>query len=289
MRIANVLDRPHLVSDDGTRVADVATVVGAEFGTFSELYGRWDEFVARARAAEPASAAWVPLDRSLLGSPSPAPRQILAAGLNYSEHAAESGFTVPDVLPPVFTKFVTSLSGPDSVVALPPNGKTDWETELVVIIGRGGRDIAEADVWSHVAGVAVGQDLSERVAQMQGPVPQFSMGKSFAGFTPVGPWLVTPDALADPDDIALGCSIDGEVVQDGRTRDLIFPVPALISGLSAVVELLPGDLVFTGTPAGVGVGRTPQRFLQAGEELTTWAEGIGELRQRFTSTAVTAP
>jgi 2-keto-4-pentenoate hydratase/2-oxohepta-3-ene-1,7-dioic acid hydratase in catechol pathway len=281
VKIANLDSRPHLVSDDGTSLIDAADAVGTEFSTFGAVYSGWEEFRRRAAEVDLAGATTVPLDRRRLGSPSPAPRQIVAIGLNYRAHAAESGFSVPETLPPVFTKFVTSLSGPDTEVELPEGGNTDWEVELVVVIGRGGRDIPEADAWSHVAGLAVGQDISERVSQLQGPAPQFSLGKSFAGFAPIGPWLVTPDEFEDPDDIALGCAIDGETVQSGRTSDLLFPVPSLISRISGTIELLPGDILFTGTPAGVGVGRDPQRFLQPGEVLTTWAEGIGGLRQSF--------
>lgn len=285
MKLANLSGRPHLVSDDGTFLVDAAAVLGDEFCTFHNVYDNWNEFQQRARRLEFSALPNVPLDRRRLGSPSPAPRQVIAVGLNYGEHAAESGFALPDQLPPIFTKFVTCLSGPETDVILPEGGNTDWEVELVVVMGRGGRDIVEGEAWSHVAGLSVGQDLSERVSQLQGPAPQFSLGKSFAGFAPIGPWLVTPDEFGNPDDIGLGCAIDGEIVQEGRTADLLFPVSALISRISAVVELLPGDIIFTGTPAGVGQGRHPQRFLQPGEVLTTWAEGIGELRQRFTTTS----
>lgn len=282
MKIANFDNRPHLVSDDRTTLMDAAAVLGEDFATFAGIYARWDEFRQRVRSADFTQAPKHAVDPKRLGSPSPAPRQIIAIGLNYRAHAAESGFSVPETLPPIFTKFVTSLSGPDTEVTLPEGGNTDWEAELVVVIGSGGRDIAEHAAWDHVAGVAIGQDISERVSQLQGPAPQFSLGKSFAGFAPIGPWLVTPDELSNRDDIALGCAVDGETVQDGRTSELIFPVHTLISKISSVVELLPGDVIFTGTPSGVGVGRTPQRFLQPGEVLTTWAEGIGELRQHFT-------
>ncbi|GAA3309858.1 hypothetical protein GCM10020295_75530 [Streptomyces cinereospinus] len=220
-------------------------------------------------------------DPADLGSPAPAPRQTLAVGLNYRDHASESGFAAPEGLPPVFTKFVTSISGPVTEVRLPEGGNTDWEVELVAVIGRRAEGVSEADAWGHVAGLAVGQDISERVSQLAGPAPQFSLGKSFPGFSPVGPWLVTPDEFDDPDDLELRCAVNGEEVQKGRTRDLIFSVPALVSKLSAVLPLLPGDVVFTGTPAGVGLGRSPQRFLSAGDELVSTVEGIGELRQTF--------
>ncbi|MFB2587013.1 fumarylacetoacetate hydrolase family protein [Herbiconiux liukaitaii] len=281
MKIANYDNRPHLVTPDEAAVIDLAEVLGDRFASFVQIFEQWDDFVENVRAIDPATAPSSPLNRERLGSPSPSPRQAVAVGLNYRAHAAESGFAVPDTLPPTFTKFVSSITGPDTEVELPASGNTDWEAELVVIIGRGGRRIAESEAWSHVAGLAIGQDLSERVTQMQGPAPQFSLGKSFPGFAPIGPWLVTPEEFADPDAISLGCAIDGETVQNGSTRDLIFPISALLAKISEIITLQPGDIVFTGTPEGVGVGRSPQRFLQPGEQLRTWAEGIGELHQRF--------
>ncbi|MFD4753013.1 fumarylacetoacetate hydrolase family protein [Streptomyces sp. NPDC058426] len=279
MRIANLSGRLSLIVD-GTAV----DVEQASDGLFSAdpqaVYARWAEF--RAWAAGAGLPAGTAFKDSELGAPAPAPRQILAIGLNYREHAAESGFEAPEGLPPVFTKFVTSLSGPVSEVKLPGNGKTDWEVELVAVIGERAENVSEADAWKHVAGLAAGQDISERVVQLAGPAPQFSLGKSYPGFAPVGPWLVTPDEFENPDDLALGCAVNGEEVQNGRTRDLIFSVPALISRLSAVLPLLPGDVLFTGTPAGVGLGRDPQRWLHAGDELVSTIEGIGELRQTFT-------
>jgi 2-keto-4-pentenoate hydratase/2-oxohepta-3-ene-1,7-dioic acid hydratase in catechol pathway len=172
-------------------------------------------------------------------------------------------------------------------VVLPEGGHTDWEVELVAVIGKRARNISEADAWDHVAGLSVGQDLSERITQAAGPSPQFSLGKSLPGFGPTGPWLVTTDELDDPADLELGCSINGEQMQKGRTRDLIFSVPAMISRLSQRLPLLPGDVLFTGTPAGVGLGRDPQRFLAPGDELVSYVCGIGELRQRFVAARTT--
>ncbi len=211
----------------------------------------------------------------------PTPRQIFAIGLNYRDHADESGFTVPEA-PTVFTKFVSSVTGPNTTVTLPADGNTDWEVELVAVVGRTAHDVSEAEAWSHVAGLTVGQDLSERKAQFVGPVPQFSLGKSFPGFSPTGPWVVTLDEVDDPADLELGCAINGEQMQLGRTRDLVFSVPSLIAKLSAIVTLLPGDLIFTGTPAGVGVGRDPKVFLQPGDTLVSWVDGIGTLTQTMT-------
>ena len=132
-----------------------------------------------------------------------------------------------------------------------------------------------------MAGVTAGQDISERIMQGAGPSPQFSLAKSLPGFGPTGPWLVTTDEFADPDDLELGCTVNGREMQHGRTRDLIFSVPALLAALSRRLPLLPGDVVFTGTPAGVGMGRSPQVWLAPGDELVGYVTGIGELRQRF--------
>jgi len=278
VRIANLSGRLVLLHEG--RAVDVERASGGAFGADPQaVYERWEEFAAWAAGADlTGGTAFEPRD---LGSPSPSPRQVLAAGLNYRDHAAESGFAVPEGLPPVFTKFSTSISGPVTEVRLPEGGHTDWEVELVAVIGRRAEQVREADAWSHVAGLAAGQDISERILQLSGPAPQFSLGKSYPGFAPIGPWLVSVDEFDDPDDLELSCAINGEEVQKGRTRDLIFSVPALVSRLSAVLPLLPGDVIFTGTPAGVGLGRTPQRWLAAGDELVSSIEGIGELRQRF--------
>lgn len=279
MKLANVEGRAVLVTDDD-RGVDVERASAGKFGPSPQsIFDEWDGFTAWAEDAElQPDVVFSPAE---LGCPSPMPRQVIAVGLNYRAHAAESGFEVPSGLPPTFTKFVTALTGPRAEVALPAGGNTDWEVELVVIIGRTATMVAEQEAWDHVAGLTVGQDLSERVTQMAGPAPQFSLGKSFPNFAPVGPWMVTPDEVPDRDDLHLECAIDGEVVQSGRTADLIFSVPALISRLSQTISLLPGDLIFTGTPAGVGVGREPQRFLQPGETLVSRIAGIGELHQVF--------
>lgn len=280
MRIGNLGGRLVIVRDG--RAVDVERASGGRFAADPQaVYGDWEGFRDWAASAEPPDGA--AFDPSELGAPVPAPRQVFAIGLNYREHAAESGFDAPEGLPPVFTKFATSITGPVTEVTLPPGGHTDWEVELVAVIGRPARDVAEDDAWDHVAGLTVGQDISERVTQMAGPAPQFSLGKSFPGFAPTGPWVVTPDEFDDPDDLELTAAINGEEVQKGRTRELIFSVPLLVARLSAVLPLLPGDLVFTGTPAGVGLGRDPQRWLAPGDELVSRVEGIGELRQRFAS------
>jgi 2-keto-4-pentenoate hydratase/2-oxohepta-3-ene-1,7-dioic acid hydratase in catechol pathway len=182
---------------------------------------------------------------------------------------------VPEV-PATFTKFPTSLSGPFDDIEI-VGDTVDWEVELVAVLGRRADRVSEADAWSHVAGLTVGQDISDRSLQFAAG-SQFSLGKSRRGFGPMGPWLVTLDEFDDPNDLALGCSVDGEVVQDARSDDLIFSVPRIIAELSSVLPLLPGDVIFTGTPSGVGMARKPPRALAPGNVVETWIEGIGQMR-----------
>ncbi|MGO9162079.1 MAG: fumarylacetoacetate hydrolase family protein [Streptosporangiaceae bacterium] len=287
MRVANIAGRLALVHD-GNRAVDVARASSGRFGPdVQPVYDRWQEFSDWAGSATLPAAE--PFDSADLGAPAPAPRQVFGIGLNYSDHAAESGFEVPDKLPPTFTKWPSCITGPYGEVTLPPDGHTDWEVELVVIIGQACRDVPEDSAWEHVAGLSAGQDLSERIIQLAGPAPQFCLGKSFPRFGPVGPWLVTPDEFDNPDDLELGCTVNGEQMQRDRTSKLIFSVPGLITRLSHVLTLWPGDIIFTGTPAGVGMGRDPQRWLAAGDELVSHIEGIGELRHRFVRAPAAAP
>ncbi len=276
MRIGNLAGRLVILTDGGA--IDVEQASGGRFGAGPQaVYERWAEFAAWGATARGSEE---PYDTKLLGAPSPAPRQVFGIGLNYREHAEEAGFGVPDY-PSVFTKFPSCITGPCTDVVLPPGGHSDWEVELVAVIGAEGWQVGEEAGWNYVAGLCVGQDLSERVTQMASKPPQFSAGKSFPGFGPTGSWLVTPDEFGDPDDLELGCSINGVQMQKSRTGNLIISVPQLVARLSTFVRLLPGDLIFTGTPAGVGHGRSPQRWLAPGEELVSYVEGIGELRQHF--------
>lgn len=280
MRLVNINDRLHLVTGRGA--LDVSEASGGAWSADAqEVFDNWDAFRAWADAALKSGSAdtRVSYDPAELGPPVPRPRQIFAVGLNYQAHASESGFEAPES-PVIFTKFVSSLTGPSTTVAL-PDGSVDWEVELVVAIAKGGRNIAVEDALNHVAGVTVGQDLSERQRQHSGPAPQFSLAKSHAGFSPLGPELVTLDEIEDLAKLAITAKINDEVVQQGNTSQLIFPVPELIAHLSRVVELYPGDLIFTGTPAGVGAGRVPPRFLTVGDTLTSSIEGLGQMQQVF--------
>ncbi|MFI0149362.1 fumarylacetoacetate hydrolase family protein [Streptomyces lydicus] len=258
----------------GENVIDVERASAGRFpaGPLA-VFERWPEFVEWAEGTTDGPAAPV----GPAGAPSPAPRQVFAIGLNYRDHAEESGLGLPDS-PATFTKFVTSLTGPQTQLRL-PSEFVDWEAELVVVIGRRTERVTAEDAWRHVAGLTVGQDFSERIVQSAGPVPQFSLGKSFPGFAPTGPVLVTADEFTDPDDLEIECLINGESVQKSRTSSMVFGVSELMARLSAVCPLLPGDLIFTGTPAGVGAARTPRRFLRPGDEVVTRIESIGQLRQ----------
>jgi 2-keto-4-pentenoate hydratase/2-oxohepta-3-ene-1,7-dioic acid hydratase in catechol pathway len=280
MRFGTLRGRFVLVSDG--RALDVAAASGGALPADARAaLSRWDEVLAWAATADWSGAAEV--TDAGLGPPVPDPRQVFAVALNYRPHAAEAGFVAPDE-PLMFTKFPSCITGPVTTVAL-PEGNVDWEIEVVAVIGRGGHRIPRSSAWDAVAGLTCGQDLSERLTQLRGKPAQFSLGKSFPGFGPVGPVAVTPDAFPDRDDIGFAAELisgtDREIVQSGRTSEMIFPVDDLVARLSAICPLLPGDLIFTGTPAGVGNRRTPQRFLRPGETLISRLDGVGEIRQSF--------
>jgi 2,4-didehydro-3-deoxy-L-rhamnonate hydrolase len=273
MKLANLDGRLVVVLADG--VTDVATASSGRFGPDPmSAYDDWPSF--RAWAIDVTDRA-APLDDRRLQCPVPRPRQVFAVGLNYRSHAAEAGMAVPEV-PATFTKFPASLAGPFDDIEI-VGSTVDWEVELVVVIGTLADRVDEADAWSHVAGLTVGQDVSDRTLQFAAGA-QFSLGKSRRGYGPMGPWLVTLDEVPNADDLALGCSVDGEKMQEARTGDLIFSVARLVAQLSAVLPLLPGDVIFTGTPDGIGATRKPPQFLQPGQVLESWVEGIGTIRNR---------
>ena len=275
MKLASVKGRAALIVDG--KAVDVATASGATFGpNIAGLYVVWEAFTTWAASADLGSGSdFVDAD---LDAPSPSPSQVFAIGLNYRAHAAEGGRDVPKA-PAVFTKFPTCLGRPYDAVANVP-GRHDWEAELVVVIGKEARNVAAADAWSYVAGVTCGQDFSERDTQ-NASGGHFSLGKSFPGFGPTGPWLVTPDELPNRDDLAISCEVSGVVMQSSRTSNMVFSIPVLIEHISSILRLLPGDLIFTGTPEGVGYARTPPRLLTTGDVVVTTNEGVGVIRQRI--------
>jgi 2-keto-4-pentenoate hydratase/2-oxohepta-3-ene-1,7-dioic acid hydratase in catechol pathway len=211
---------------------------------------------------------------TVLGAPIPHPRQSFGIGLNYRDHAGETGAQLPPA-PLTFTKFPSCIAGPTADVPL-SGAMVDWEVEIVAVIGSQSSQVSPADAWNVVAGLTLGQDISDRAVQMTGVPPQFSLGKSFANFGPTGPALVSVDAFADPDDIGLWCDVAGERMQDARSSQLIFSIPTLVAYLSSICTLYPGDVIFTGTPSGVGMARG--RFLEVGEVIVSGADVIGELR-----------
>jgi 2,4-didehydro-3-deoxy-L-rhamnonate hydrolase len=215
-----------------------------------------------------------PVAGTPLDAPVPRPGQVFAIGLNYASHTAESGMEVPPA-PLTFTKFPSSIAGPTADVPL-SGEMVDWEVEIVVVIGRRCSYVPVDEAWDVVAGLTLGQDISDRAVQLTGTPPQFSLGKSFPSYAPIGPAVVSVDSLADPSDLALWCDVSGERMQDSRTTNLIFSIPVLVAYLSSICTLEPGDIIFTGTPDGVGMARG--RFLAQGDIIVSGAEGIGELR-----------
>jgi 2-keto-4-pentenoate hydratase/2-oxohepta-3-ene-1,7-dioic acid hydratase in catechol pathway len=233
------------------------------------------DLTERCRRGE-AGAAGGDVAEAVLDAPIPRPGQVFAIGLNYADHAAESGMAAPPA-PLTFTKFASSIAGPTADVPL-SGAMVDWEVEIVAVIGRRCSQVAVADAWGVVAGLTLGQDISDRAVQLTGTPPQFSLGKSFPAYSPIGPAIVSVDAFADPDDLELWCDVSGERMQASRSSQLIFSIPTLVAYLSSICTLEPGDLIFTGTPSGVGMGRG--RYLADGDVITSGAEGIGELRNR---------
>ena len=273
-RLGSVDGRAVLV--DGDHLYDVerasAGTVPSEPRLAIAEHRRLHDLAAELAGTEPTAA----VADVTLGPPVPWPRHVFGVGLNYRTHAAETGMALPEA-PLVFTKFPGCLAGPVGDVAL-ASDTTDYEAELVVVIGAEVKGVAVADAWDAVAGLMIGQDVSDRALQNAGDRPQFSLGKSHDGYGPTGPFVVAADLVADRDDLAIGCTVNGEVRQSDRTANLIFSVPELVSYLSGVLTLQPGDLVFTGTPSGVGL--PTRNFLRAGDTVETTIEGLGTLRTR---------
>jgi 2-keto-4-pentenoate hydratase/2-oxohepta-3-ene-1,7-dioic acid hydratase in catechol pathway len=276
IHLANLAGRAVIVRDE--RAVDVERTSGGRFASDPmAALASWDAFFAWADGLSD-EVFETPVAPERLGPPIPRPGKVIGIGVNYRAHAHEAGMELPKQ-PMIFTKFPSCLVGPRAEIVL-SSGTVDWEVELVVAIGRLARRVPAARALGYVAGYCVGQDVSDRRLQFADKPPQFSLGKSLDTFGPLGPALVTLDALRDPNDLAIRCEIDGVVMQDGRTSDMIFSVPELVAFLSARLPLEPGDLIFTGTPAGVGSTRTPRRYLKPGEVVTSTIEGLGTLINR---------
>ena len=213
------------------------------------------------------------LTGATLGPPVPRPRNSYGVGLNYRSHAEEASMEIPDV-PLVFTKFPSCITGPFDEVRL-RSDRCDYEGELVVVVGPGGADIDPADAWDHVVGLTIGQDVSDRHAQFMTQPPQFNLGKSFDTFGPIGPVVASPDCFDDPDDLTLTTHVNGEARQDDRTSNMVFPVADLVAFLSRITTLATGDIIFTGTPDGIGAAQG--LFLADGDVITTTIDGIGTM------------
>ncbi|MCS6860669.1 MAG: fumarylacetoacetate hydrolase family protein [Abditibacteriales bacterium] len=212
-----------------------------------------------------------------LKAPVPDPRKIICVGLNYADHAAESGAAIPSE-PVLFSKYPTAIIGPNEPILLPPESQeVDYEVELVFIIGKRGRRIPRERAMDYVAGYTVGHDVSARDWQLRKPGGQWLLGKTFDTFAPIGPALVTQDEVPDPHNLKITCKVNDELLQNSNTNQLIFKIDDLVAYISQVITLEPGDLVFTGTPAGVGFARKPPRFLQDGDVCELEVEGIGKL------------
>jgi 2,4-diketo-3-deoxy-L-fuconate hydrolase len=206
--------------------------------------------------------------------------KFICIGLNYADHAAESGMPLP-AEPVVFSKWTSAITGPDDDVEIPRGStRTDWEVELGVVIGTGGRYIEEADALAHVAGYCVVNDVSEREVQLERGGGQWDKGKGHDTFGPIGPWLVTADEVPDPQALDLWLEVDGHRFQNGNTRTMVFGVAQLVSHLSQFMSLQPGDVISTGTPPGVGLGQKPPRYLVAGQTMRLGIQGLGVQTQR---------
>jgi 2,4-diketo-3-deoxy-L-fuconate hydrolase len=267
-------ERPGVTLPDGTR-RDASAVADDWNEAFFDSGGieRLRQWVETQAASSPAVS-----DSIRLGPPVARPSKIVCVGLNYRDHAAESGQAVP-AEPVLFMKASTALSGPHDPVLIPPGStKLDWEVELAFVIGRRASHVAEASAASHVAGYAAMNDVSERSFQIERG-GQWVKGKSCDSFAPLGPWLVTPDEVPDPHSLALSLKVNGETVQKSNTAQMIFRVPELVSYISRFMTLLPGDVVSTGTPSGVGLGFKPPRFLEAGDVVEPSVEHLGNQRQ----------
>jgi 2-keto-4-pentenoate hydratase/2-oxohepta-3-ene-1,7-dioic acid hydratase in catechol pathway len=266
-------ERPGVLDGDG-HVRDLSAHIGDISGEVLS-----DEGLSRIAAIDPQNLPRA-ADGARLGSPVAAPSKFVAIGLNYSDHAAEVGLAIPSE-PIIFLKAVTSVCGPNDPVEKPRGStKLDWEVELGLVIGKRAKYVEEADALSHVAGYCLANDVSERNFQTERQ-GQWTKGKSHDTFGPLGPWLVTKDEIADPHTLSMWLDVNGERQQSGSTTTMIFKVPKIVSYVSQFMTLLPGDVIVTGTPPGVGSGKKPPRFLNVGDVVTLGVEGLGTQRQQI--------
>ena len=269
-------ERPGVILPDGRRVD--ATAFGSDYdeaffgGSGLDRLSRW--------VAEEGRRAPTIAPDARLGPPIARPSKIVCVGLNYRDHASETGQPLP-LEPVLFFKATTAITGPNDDVVIPKGGtKLDWEVELAVVVGRRASYVDKDRAPQHVAGYLLHNDYSERAFQLE-RAGQWVKGKSCDTFAPLGPYLATPDEIADVHNLRMWLDVNGETMQCGSTKDLVFDVPALVSYISQFMTLLPGDVISTGTPAGVGLGKKPPRYLAAGDDVALGIEGLGEARQRI--------
>lgn len=261
----------------GDAVIDLSAADASIPSTMREFLAGGEVPLASAKAAVEKAEHGIPASDVTIHAPINNPEKIICIGLNYADHAAESGMPIPNE-PIVFSKYASSIIDPGANIVAPSvSSQVDYEAELVVAIGKSGRHISVEDALSHVAGYMVGHDVSARDYQLEKPGGQWMMGKTFDTFAPIGPDLVTADDVSDPHNLGIRCILNGETVQDSNTSQLIFNVPTLIVYLSHVFTLAPGDLIFTGTPPGVGMGRDPQVWLKHGDQVVCEVDGLGRL------------
>lgn len=264
-------EKPGLLHEDGT-IRDLS-------GLIDDLAGDtlFPENLARL-ADQDASSLPVVEGNPRLGPPVSGTGKFICIGLNYADHAAESGMDVPPE-PVIFMKATSAICGPNDPIIIPRGSeKTDWEVELAVIIGKPAKYVSEEEAMDHVAGYAVTNDVSERAFQAE-RAGQWTKGKSCDNFGQIGPWLVTKDEIADPQNLAMSLSVNGETMQDGSSKTMVYGVRFLVHYLSQFMTLHPGDVISTGTPPGVGLGMKPPRYLKAGDVVELSIEGLGRQRQ----------
>lgn len=264
-------EKPGLLDDAGN-MRDLSCV-------FDELTpARLSPECIRALSALSAEALPLVEGKPRIGAPIPTPRQFIAIGLNYSDHATEAGLPPPDE-PVVLLKSSACIAGPDDDVVMPTGAsKVDYEIELGIVIGLRGRNIAKEDARSHIAGYVIANDVSERAFQLERG-GTWDKGKSYPGFGPIGPWLVTADAIDDPQALRMELRVNGAIRQSGSTANMIFGISEIVSYVSMFFELSPGDLIITGTPAGVGLGAG--NYIRAGDQVELEIEGLGVQRHTF--------
>lgn len=278
-RLANLKGRAQFIVGDiaSPRAIDVATASNNSLSADPmSCFAHWDSLKKLATTLD--TSTGTPVAIADLSCPVPQPRQMFAVGLNYRQHAAEMGSPLPP-LPLVFAKFQSSLNSPTGNIEI-LSETVDYESELVIIVGKGGRHIDEAVAWDYVAGLCAGQDVSDRGLQYMGNPPQFSLGKSRVGYSPIGPWVTDMSNNDKRDDLQLGCTVNGEQRQNTQTSDMIFGIAHIVAYMSTIVELFPGDVIYTGSPFGVGHGRKPQLYLKPGDVVETTLEGVGTITNR---------